>query len=1309
MNEKSTRAPAGIIAVTQTPYIINDDGIYKSETFLTLESLCRMDNAWVKITVPGKAPGVEAIGGISPGTGTRKVHVMELEKDGDCVAFALFDNPSCAGVPLASAVLPQKKVRRWTVYVSHSTHMDIGYTDYQEHLRNIKWPGHIDDAFRFIKETDSWSEDEKFRHHIESSYMLYGSALNVRSAEWVRNLAEQLEKGRLAYSASCMNTSMEVMGAEQLVRYYYYSQRLLKDILGADSSGVAMMVDNPSISWANMDVMAGAGVKYMYIGPNFNPNTPLTLTEAYPRLFYMAGRNPANKVLLISGNLYNLDEMQFVYDGPEALPVSLETTVKCTGDVLMNVYHKDNYPYDAVLQMVDQYWDNGPLFPQVMERVREMNARTDELGRPYIYPKFINSNIKDFCGYIENKYGASIPAFTGTYENWWCFGTPSDAYSAAETRYAHDRLPEAEMFAALACLSADNSGYPCNRIADAYNYMMLYDEHTFGPSVPAVGDQHLWKRNNAIACKRLADDITEHALGQLNTLIPAEGRTIVVHNSLAWERSGIVRVGLSELPGCFAIIDMETSEEVKYQKVDGAAEFLAAKVPGPGYKCFGIRERPDEPVFETGIKTTLNSLENEFFKVTVDSRGEIVSILDKKNGSIELVDGSSDNKMNEFLYMVSDVHGHKLHSVSRVENASFAITAGAVEGRIVSRGFCEGTAGIERNVILYDAVPRIDMVNILKKNDALAWRKQDEEGYFTFPLKVPDFILRHEMPTGDVRPFVAARHADPAADSSDIEQFYTSSTDFYTVNRWIDASSRSQKYGITLSALSAPIVQYGERRSLLYDIDYNTEKPWVFSYVLNNKWGTNFMDTQPGLLTFRYAVQSHAGGNWRDGRADRFGWETSVPLSAKVIGAAQAGAGLKAHKGQWIQIDADNVALTAMKPAEANGEGMILRFNETLGKNTKVKADLSYFQPSGITETDLVENDKAPISVADGCVSFDIDAYGWKTIRVRFGTAPDRVTGVTAVTDHEGTLVAWAGTGDPRLAFYEIFRGTDEGFTPGTGNYLGSAAGKSYYDRQVTAALTEDYYYKVRAVRCGLKGEASAAVKAVKGQNTDNEPPGAPAALRADYALGNRVSLSWLPSTDNLCVKGYKVYKDGIQVADLASMLNSYLDVAVIPGRTYSYSVRAYDQAGNPSGESNTVTVTTAKGDIKPGNIGPDASVLTSSQYSDANPATAVIDGFAGVTGEWVSSGEATPWIKLAWEEAHAIRRIVLYGRDTDANQIRKGILHFSDGSAIELEGFRNDGSVRNVEFPEKTVTWVKFQVTAAKGWNVGLAEIEVF
>lgn len=36
-------------------------------------------------------------------------------------------------------------------------------------------------------------------------------------------------------------------------------------------------------------------------------------------------------------------------------------------------------------------------------------------------------------------------------------------------------------------------------------------------------------------------------------------------------------------------------------------------------------------------------------------------------------------------------------------------------------------------------------------------------------------------------------------------------------------------------------------------------------------------------------------------------------------------------------------------------------------------------------------------------------------------------------------------------------------------------------------------------------------------------------------------------------------------------------------------------------------------------------------------------------------------------------------------------------------------GAVKEISFPSKTVTWVKFTVTSGSGVNVGLSEVQVY
>lgn len=76
------------------------------------------------------------------------------------------------------------------------------------------------------------------------------------------------------------------------------------------------------------------------------------------------------------------------------------------------------------------------------------------------------------------------------------------------------------------------------------------------------------------------------------------------------------------------------------------------------------------------------------------------------------------------------------------------------------------------------------------------------------------------------------------------------------------------------------------------------------------------------------------------------------------------------------------------------------------------------------------------------------------------------------------------------------------------------------------------------------------------------------------------VPLSWTAATDNVGVAGYKVYRNGTEVATVSG--TTYTDTGLTASTAYSYTVKAYDAAGNVSPSSATLSVTTKAGTVTP-------------------------------------------------------------------------------------------------------------------------------
>lgn len=126
--------------------------------------------------------------------------------------------------------------------------------------------------------------------------------------------------------------------------------------------------------------------------------------------------------------------------------------------------------------------------------------------------------------------------------------------------------------------------------------------------------------------------------------------------------------------------------------------------------------------------------------------------------------------------------------------------------------------------------------------------------------------------------------------------------------------------------------------------------------------------------------------------------------------------------------------------------------------------------------------------------------------------------------------------------------------------------------------LMEDtmYTYQVRAVdQAGNISEMSNTVTARTKPTEEILPPAAPLNLRIDDVTTNSVSLSWEAAIDDVGVTGYHVYRDDQLIQTLSGTELSYIDTGLMEATTYTYKIRAVDQAGNLSEASSAVKART--------------------------------------------------------------------------------------------------------------------------------------
>jgi|GEM_PF-1193178 len=138
--------------------------------------------------------------------------------------------------------------------------------------------------------------------------------------------------------------------------------------------------------------------------------------------------------------------------------------------------------------------------------------------------------------------------------------------------------------------------------------------------------------------------------------------------------------------------------------------------------------------------------------------------------------------------------------------------------------------------------------------------------------------------------------------------------------------------------------------------------------------------------------------------------------------------------------------------------------------------------------------------------------------------------------------------------------------------------------------------------------------------NPDTTPPTVPNNVSASAVDASQIDIVWDPSSDNVGVTGYRVYRDGVFLLNVTTP--NYSDTGLNASTQYCYTVSAVDAAGNESIQSQQACATTLESNtMHVENISID--YLATGPWNKYTPSVLIYDmtsqpvGNATVTGEW--------------------------------------------------------------------------------------------
>jgi alpha-mannosidase len=878
-----------------------------------------------------------------------------------------------------------RPARKWTVYMVPHEHLDVGYSDFQTKLAELH-ARVINDAMEMS------AAYPEFKFSLDG-YWQAQQFLEGRTESEKQRFYQAVRDKKIYVPAqhSVMLTGFGT--AETLLRSFYGSYKLNRAAGG--EWGYVNITDVPSYTWSYASILSAAGIKYFSAAANADRGPILMLGNLHRRSPFWWEGPDGSRVLMWYARHYHQIRSEFglppvVATGYEGLSTSL------------NVYERPDYTSDAVLLHGSQ-WENTSLYAEQASLARRWNST-------FAYPELQFSGFGEAIEKIASRAKEKLPVVRGDGGPYWEDGIASDAYYAAMERETERRALSAEKLSTVASL-VDTRTRPSQRVLDdMWNNILLMNEHTWGwgrsvtePQSEDSVRELAYKRLRGTAARDSVDYLLDRAMTTISGQIDTPSRALVVFNTLNWQRGGWVEFDLQKTR---ELVDIETRRRVEFDVLEDHAayqriRFLARDVPALGYRTYEVRDKTPnttssmissasvQPVTPTGVESAAvtpgvaaspaqsNTIENSFYRVTLDPQtGAVRSIYDKQLKR-ELVDSSSAYRFNQYLYVTGGdefpnqlLTYRKWSPVARLEEhaseagrvVSISRTPTGTVAKLESRAL--NTPRISTEIILFDNEKKIELVNRVRKEEV----SKKEGIYFAFPFNVREPQFQFDVQTAVVNP---ARDMIPGAGK-----------EWFSSQNWVTVGGD----GVTVGLVNKDsfLWTFGDIVRGTWPTEFRPQRATAFAYVMNNYWNTNYVAAQGGDFTFRYVLTSakelsHAAMN-------RMGWEETTPLERTLVKSQDqtypVKRGLPASKMSFLQTDTPSVLLSTWKLAE-DGDGSVLRFIELGGARGRVSVSSPLLQSPAAQSCNGMEDCGQPLQNTGNGFSFEIAPRQIITTRVR--------------------------------------------------------------------------------------------------------------------------------------------------------------------------------------------------------------------------------------------------------------------------------------------------------------------------------------
>jgi alpha-mannosidase len=376
-------------------------------------------------------------------------------------------------------------------------------------------------------------------------------------------------------------------------------------------------------------------------------------------------------------------------------------------------------------------------------------------------------------------------------------------------------------------------------------------------------------------------------------------------------------------------------------------------VPAMGYTTYRIVSGGAKAPAATALKVTPTTLENEFFKVTLNQKtGNISSLIDKRDKRDKREYFGGGAKEGNLLQCYRDQHPEYDAWNIRLHEELPVALAGAPE--VVEKGPVRVTLKLTKTIGKSTFAHYISLVagvpQVFAKLD-VDWRESHVMAKMAFRLNLLSDNAWYEIP------YAAISRAAIAKTDADKAKWEVSA------QKWVDYPSADGKTGFSILNNS----KYG------YDTKDNVMR---ISLLRSPKAPDSEADM--GKHTIEYSLYPHAA-DWRKAQTPRRGLEFNTPLIPLLE---------PAHKGalpaaaSYYKAEPDNVILIVVKRAE-DSNADVLRLYEATGKDSKAKITLPA-KAKKVLIVNLMEEGPKEVKANGAEIDVPIGHYEILTLKVDY-------------------------------------------------------------------------------------------------------------------------------------------------------------------------------------------------------------------------------------------------------------------------------------------------------------------------------------